>query len=173
MQHNSGRAKVSLFRNHLLFPEKSHVEGWLSFSFESQMLTTRPQIHEDLWTEHWIYWKDNFKWSFSALSNFKPLKFVGNPLIIKNVNKSKWQQMEFHICWGRLPGLFCHRFSCFCLLKWNVSLSRYEDRLQPSDILKRNQSDPRCGTRGPICVVHNDLSPKPFPCVETQVINPG
>lgn len=48
-----------------------------------------------------------------------------------------------------------------------------EDRLQQSDILKRHRSDPRCGTRGPICVVHNDLSLEPFTSVETQVINPG
>lgn len=158
MQHKCGRANVCLFNNQFLFPKKSQT--WKAdFPFFFCITNVNNQIPNSCGSLNRtlnLLLEDNFKWRFSALSNYKPLEFVGNPLI-KN-------HMKFHICWGRLPGLFC-------LSKWNVSLSCY--CLQQSDSLKRNRSNLRCGTRGPICVVHNDLSPEPFHSVETQVINPG
>lgn len=53
---------------------------------------------------------NNFEWSFLSLSNFEPLKSVGNPLIgqlIVNESNSKWHQTEFCLFSPRLSGLFC------------------------------------------------------------------
>lgn len=121
VQHQWLWAQISSFKDHSLCSQCRATHGRLSSficitNVNKQTTNSPGSLNRTLN----LLLEDNFKWSFSALSNFKTLKICGESFDDKSVNKSKCHQMEFHICWGRLPGLFWHHWSRFYSLPLEV-----------------------------------------------------